>query len=49
MRNDHTSTSKDLTTLTREEMLQAMQEMDKDQFLLLLSDDHYKKYAKRPR
>lgn len=49
MGNDHTSASKDLTTLTREELLQAMKKMDKDQFLNLLSDDHYKKYARRAR
>lgn len=49
MRNDHNSTGKDLTTLTRDEMLQAMRKMDTNQFLRLLSDDHYKKYIRRPR
>lgn len=46
---DHTSSGKDLTDLSREELLKALKQMDTPQLLETLYHDHYKKYGKRPR
>ena len=46
---DHTSSRKDLTNLSREELLKALKEMDTAQLLETLNHDHYKKYGIRPR
>ena len=49
MSRDRTYPRKDLTNLSREELLQVFKHPDKHQLLDALQQDHYKKYGKRPR